>query len=76
VLLLELGGSLKGELESSLMNKDSRFGSKGERERGGGGQDWILGKAFLFLSDHLTGGGGWRPIYSPHQIRAVGGKIC
>jgi hypothetical protein len=32
VLLLELGGSLKGELKSSLMNKDSRFGSKGERE--------------------------------------------
>jgi hypothetical protein len=27
VFLLELGGSLKGELKSSLKNKDLRFGS-------------------------------------------------
>jgi hypothetical protein len=32
VPLLELGGSLKGELKSSLNNKDSRFGSSGERK--------------------------------------------
>jgi hypothetical protein len=31
VLLLESGGSLKGEFESSLKNKDSRFGSWVER---------------------------------------------
>jgi hypothetical protein len=69
VLLLESCDSLKGELKSSLKNKDPIFWILG-RERGS--QYWILARVLIFLSGQQSKGVGGGLFIVPTKTEPLG----